>query len=305
MTYFLITLILFLLITVLLLASKMPEDFSQAKYNNFFESRLENDNNYFEKIDEYLINNESKIIYCLGDNVTAKFVIPSILIFFFSYIFLAPALTSIQFTIPLGIIISSAYIARLFYSHQINYRSKLLRQLERILRSIRNNLSAGMTLDYAVTQTIKFNQEKPLGNELQIFVKLSDTNFLDNFPKWLLRLRKTFGLKELNKSAQLLSLELKYNSNQEEAFLNAVNQIANRISQNNKQKSTVSMALFTMDFMVLMLFAVLFFVIPNIAVNSESSWWESERRSFVVFISAAIVWLSYFVTALIMIWRQN
>jgi hypothetical protein len=295
----------FLLITTVLLALKTAEDFSRAKYSNSFGSRLEVDSNYFEKIDEYLTDNESKIIYCLGDNITIKFLIPSILIFFFSCVFLAPALTSVQLAIPLGVIISSAYIARLFYGHQINYRSKLLRQLERILRSIRNNLSTGMTLDYAVTNTIKFNKENPLGNELQTFVKLSDTNFLENFPKWLLRLRKTFGLKELNKSAQLLSLELKYNSNQEEAFLNAVYQIANRISQNDKQKSTVALALFTMDFMVLMLFAVLFFVIPNIAANSESSWWESERRFFVVFISAAIVWLSYLATALIMIWRQN
>jgi hypothetical protein len=125
------------------------------------------------------------------------------------------------------------------------------------------------------------------------------------FPKWLLRLKKTFGLKELSKSAQLLSLELKYNTNQEEAFLNAVNQIADRISWNNKQKSTVSMALFTMDFMVLMLFAVLFFVIPNISANLDNSWWDSDSRVIVVFISASVVWLCYLVTTLIMIWRQN
>jgi Flp pilus assembly protein TadB len=305
MVYLLITSIFILCLSLLVLLLKTPKDFADAKYNKFLHYRLQNDFDYIEKFDEYFESNHSKIIYYLGDRISFKFLMPSLLIFFFSCAFIAPLLTSIKFSIPLGLIISLAYISRLFYSHQVNFRSKLLRQLERILRSIRNNLSTGMTLDYAVTSTIKYSQEKPLGQELKAFIKLSDTNFLENFPKWLLRLKKTFGLKELNKSAQLLSLELKYNTNQEEAFLNAVNQIADRISWNDKQKSTVAMALFTMDFMVLMLFAVLFFVIPNISANLDNSWWDSDRRVIVVFISASVVWLCYLVTTLIMIWRQN
>jgi Flp pilus assembly protein TadB len=181
MVYLLITAIFILCLSLLVLLLKTPKDFADAKYNKFLHNRLQNDFDYIEKFDEYFESNHSKIIYYLGDRISFKFLIPSLLIFFVSCAFIAPLLTSIKFSIPLGLIISLAYISRLFYSHQVNFRSKLLRQLERILRSIRNNLSTGMTLDYAVTSTIKYSQEKPLGQELKAFIKLSDTNFLENF----------------------------------------------------------------------------------------------------------------------------
>ena len=305
MIYFFLTLLFMGLIYTSFLLLKTPGDFASAKFNAHILDRKANKTDYLTEFEEYLLESRPELAYLIGDKVFARLFLPVFIIFLISILAIAPLLVGLNYAIPLGLIITVAYGSRVFYSLMSGFRSKVLLQLERILRAIRNNLSTGMTLDYAVNNAVKFNMDKPLGPHLLRFIKVSETNFLENFPQWLLSIRQIFRIKELSKSAQLLALELKYSANQEEAFINSVAQIADRISANRKQKNTVLMALFTMDFMVIALFGVLFFVIPGFTTSQEVSWWDSDRRSLVVFISSAVVWLAYFFTVFIMARRQN
>lgn len=305
MIYFLISLLFIALIYASFLLLKTPEDFASAKFNSFILDRKADKTDYLTEFEEYLLESRPELAYLIGDKVFTRLFVPVLIIFLLALLVIAPLLTNVQFAVPLALIITMAYGSRVYYSLKTNFRSKVLLQLERILRAIRNNLSTGMTLDYAVNNAIKFNMEKPLGPHLQKFIKVSETNFLENFPKWLLSIKQIFKINELAKSSQLLALELKYSTNQEEAFLNAVSQVSDRISANRKQKNTVLLAMFTMDFMVIALFAALFFVIPNISMTTEISWWDSARRPLIVFISAAVVWFAYFITVFIMLRRQN
>lgn len=305
MIYFLIALLFIALIYASFLLLKTPEDFAGAKFNAFILDRKVDKTDYLTEFEEYLLESRPELAYLIGDKVFSRLFVPIFVIFMIALVAIAPLLTNVQLAVPLALIITLAYGSRVFYSLKTGFRSKVLLQLERILRAIRNNLSTGMTLDYAVNNAVKFNMEKPLGPHLQKFIKVSETNFLENFPKWLLSIRQIFKIKELAKSSQLLALELKYSANQEEAFINAVAQVSDRVSANRKQKNTVLLSMFTMDFMVIALFAVLFFVIPNISMTTEVSWWDSGRRPLVVFISAAVIWLAYFITVFIMLRRQN
>lgn len=241
----------------------------------------------------------------IGRGIVLKLIIPCLIILLISIIFIGPLLTNASFGLLLGLVISLAYSLRLICHLSSNFRSKLLTQIERVLVSIRNNLSTGMTLDYAVANTLKFNQDYPLGPNLSRFIKLSETNFIEHFPLWLKGLERTFRLKELGQASQVLKLELAHTTNQEEAFINASNSIADRIKVNDKQKNTILMTFFTMDFMVIAFLAILFLIIPNISYDPELSWWQSASRPLVVFISAMVVWSAYLITVALTLWRQS
>lgn len=259
----------------------------------------------FEQLEQELYSSIPQLGSFIGKRALTKFLIPSLVIAVIALVFIGPGLTNPALGLVLGLVVALAYSARLFYHHATIFRSQLLNQLERILTSIRNNLSTGMVLDYAVVNTLKFNSEYPLGPQLARFIKVSETNFIENFPLWLKSLEHNFRLKELARASQLLKLELNYTSNQEEAFINAAANLAERISLNQKQKNIIMITFFTMDFMVLAFLAVLFFVIPGISFNPDLVWWQSESRVWVVFISAIVIWFAYLVTVLLSLGRQG
>ncbi len=258
-----------------------------------------------ELLEAEILDSVPELNNFIGKGIVLKLIIPCTVIFIICEFFLGPMLTNTSLGLLLGLIISLAYSLRLLYHLSSNFRSKLLNQIERVLISIRNNLSTGMTLDYAVANTLKFNQEYPLGPNLARFIKLSETNFIENFPLWLRGLERTFKLKELGRASQVLKLELAHTTNQEEAFINASDHISDRIKINEKQKNTVFMTFFTMDFMVIAFLGVLFLIIPNISYDPELLWWQSASRPLVVFISALVLWSAYLVTVALTLWRQG
>ncbi len=253
----------------------------------------------------HMFNIESKDLdLYLGRNSILKLLIFSSLVLACSCLFLGPILVKGSLGLCLGLIIALAYIARFVLQLYVSFRDSLLAQIERVLLSIRNNLSSGMTLDYAVNDAALTNTEEPIASDLRNFLIIAETNFLEAFPSWLESLRRKFHLNSLAKSARLLSLELHFTNNQEEAFMDAVTAVDNSILVNKKQRSTLNISLFTLDFMVLVFFLVLFYVIPSFAVNSELNWWHSSERSLVVFQAAAILWGAYLLTVFLAIRRQ-
>lgn len=236
----------------------------------------------------------------IGEGSFPRLVLCSTITFALSCFILGPWLTNAQFGVFLGLVIAVAYVSRFYFVIATKFREKLLSQLERILISIRNNLSTGMTLDYAVNDCVKYNQEAPLGAHLKSFVKLSEGNFLERFPLWLANVQRTFKLKELAESSQLLGLELVNTSNQEDAFISAAKHIANRRKANKRQKNTLNISFFTLDFMVAGFFALVFYIIPSIS----QTWWASDGRPLVMFQTALMVWGAYAITVIISLWRQ-
>ncbi len=240
----------------------------------------------------------------LGKNQLAKLLLPSVLIALVAIFVLGPLLAGPSLGLLLGLVIALAYISRLFLHSYIRFRDSLLSQIERLLSSIRNNLSAGMTLDYAVNETASLTMDEPIASDLASFLVLAEANFLDNFPSWFSSLSKKFKIASLAKSAQLLGLELHYSNNQEEAFMDAAKTVANALRVNKKQKSTLNITLFTLDFMVLAFLALLFYVIPSFATSEDLSWWQSPGRFVVLFQSGLLIWLAYFVTLFLAFRRQ-
>jgi|GEM_PF-2513190 len=259
-----------------------------ARIKNFLLSRR------FSFLDSYL-----------GANALLRLAVPVLFIFILAIFVIAPILVGPNLALFLGLLIAAAYIARVALQMYLVFRDKLLAQIERVLLSIRNNLSAGMTLDYAVMNVAATNNEEPIASDLRGFIVVAETNFLESFPAWLDTLRRKFHLLSLGKSAQLLGLELHYTNNQEDAFLDAVNAVHNSLSTNKKQRSTLNITLFTLDFLVLAFFAVLFYVIPGFTMGSELSWWHSLERPWVVFQAAAVIWGAYLITVLVALRRQS
>ncbi len=282
-----------------------PSDYSSLyKEAELLEAREESPSK-LELLEAEILDSVPELNNFIGKGIVFKLIIPCLVIFIVCAFFVGPLLTNLKLGLLLGLIIASAYSLRLLYHLSSIFRSKLLSQIERVLVSIRNNLSTGMTLDYAVSNTLKFNQEYPLGPNLARFIKLSETNFIENFPLWLKGLERTFRLKELGRASQILKLELAHTTNQEEAFINASDQITDRIKVNDKQKNTILMTFFTMDFMVIAFLGILFLIIPNISYDPELQWWESASRPLVVFISALVVWSAYLITVALTLWRQG
>lgn len=250
-------------------------------------------------IDEHFDQGPLRVV--LGKRLFAKFYIPVIVIAVLSIVVLGPLLTSVSLGIVLGSVITLAYVLRIYYHLAANYRTKLLSQIERILRAIRNQLSSGTTLDYAVVSVLHYlRNEEPIGMELARFINASDANFLETFPQWLNLLRQKYKLHELSEAAQLLGLELKFSNNQEHAFLIAIDAINARQALNRRSQNTIFVTFLSLDFMVLAFFGVLFYVIPSFAINAELNWWLTERREWIVFVSGMVLWLAYSITVAIM-----
>ncbi len=240
----------------------------------------------------------------LGKNALLRLVLPSLIILLLSVCILASILVGPSLALILGLLISVAYISRIVLHMYLVFREKLLAQIERILMNIRNNLSAGVTLDYAVINVAGNTIDEPIATDLRNFIVVAETNFLETFPTWLDTLRRKFHLEALGKSSQLLGLELRYTNNQEDAFLDAVNAVHDSQSTNKQQRSTLNITLFTLDFIVIAFLAVLFYVIPSFALNAELNWWQSSERSWILFQSGLVVWGAYLLTVLLALRRQ-
>lgn len=240
----------------------------------------------------------------IGHKYQIKFFVPVIFISLVSVLVLGPLLTNFYYGILLGLVISCAYSFRIFFHLAQNFREELLSQIENILRQIRNHLSSGASLDYALNLVrSQVLQIKPIGKELNKYLKSIESNFFDAFPQWLYSLKAKYQLADLGDSAQLLALELKYTNNQEQAFLNAINSLANRIVTNKKNQNLIAITFLSLDFMVLAFLAVIFYVIPSFSLGLENSWWESSRRILVIFISGLILWFCYLITIFIALRR--
>lgn len=310
MFYLLLLFISFSLILLLKLAVSAPSDYiavrsvdALRRTNSFTKNLL----NIYKNLGRFLDDKFDFLANVIGAGSFIKLFLPSVSITLFCCFVAGPLLTNATLGPLLGILISLAYISRIFFCYAGKFREKLLSQLERILITIRGNLSTGMTLDYAVNEAMQYNLDLPLGPHLANFVKLSETNFIENFPGWLLSVQKSFKLKELAKSAQLLSLELTHTSNQEQAFMNAAISVADRSMSNKKQKNILNITFFTLDFMSLCFLGLLFFIIPGLSSGLEQNidWWHSSGRPVTVCQSAAVIWGAYLGTVSIALWRQS
>ncbi len=271
----------------------------------FLENFKTKETNFLEEIELKLNNKNPQLSKLIGKRLLLKFVIPLVIIFSLSTLVIGPYLAGYRYGIVLGLVIFLAYGLRLSYHLVSKFRTRILEQIERVLISIRNNLSSGQVLDYAVNYTATNSKFEPIGSHLNNFIKNNNINLLEAFPDWLKVIEREYRISELTKFAQLLKLELKYNSNQEEAFINTVGCITEKNSQNKKQKNTISITFLTLDFMVLAFLGVIFFVIPQLSFNSEINWWQSERRSLVLFASSLVIWLAYCTTIFISFWRTK
>ena len=293
------------LVLVVLASTRTAADQAAAVQHHHVLGSIQNKESQLKQFEAEIYKSVPQLSNYIGEGALLKLLVPSLFILSISIALIGPSLTNPAFGLLLGTIIALAYIARIYYHLASGFRHKLLVQLERILTSIRNNLSTGMVLDYAVSHTLKFNQEEPLGPRLAKFIKISETNFLEHFPLWLKSLERNFQLKELAQAAQLLKLELAQTNNQEEAFINAAEQVAEKIKLNQKQRNTITVTFLTMDFMILAFLGVLFFIIPGISFNPDHSWWDSGSRVLSVFVSGSIIWGAYLITVMISLWRQG
>lgn len=261
--------------------------------------------NFLDHFDNYILEKNPELNKLLGGNLTIKLFIPLTLLFSFSILILGPSLSGIKFGPILGLIIFIAYSSRLIYHLLSKQRSKLFGELARILTAIRNNLSTGQSLDYAVNQSINNKNSSTISDNLANFIRTNNSNLIQSFPGWLNLIEKQYRISHLAKYSQLLALELKHNNNQEEAFINAVELIDEKQEQNKKQKNTIQITFITLDFMVLAFLGVIFFVIPGLSFSDEIKWWESQRRELVVFISGTVLWLCYLLTIFTKFWRTK
>lgn len=271
----------------------------------FLENFKTKETNFLEEIELKLNNKNPQLSKLIGKKLLIKFVIPLVIIFSLATLVIGPYLAGYRYGVVLGLVIFLAYGLRLSYHLISKFRTKILEQIERILTSIRNNLSSGQVLDYAVNYTAVNSKFEPIGSHLNSFIKNNNINLLEAFPDWLKVIEREYRISELSNFAQLLELELKHNSNQEEAFINTVQCITERNSQNKKQKNTINITFLTLDFMVLAFLGVIFFIIPQLSFNPEINWWQSGRRTLVIFASSLVIWLAYSSTIFISFWRTK
>ena len=294
----LVFIVISVIVLLALLANANPDYAALRNIKSFAKYSKESS---FAQVDREINQKFSFLGSYIGASSVSKLFILMLPVAFLGCILLGPYLTNQSLGVFLGMVITAAYVSRIFFHMSVGFRTMLLSQLERILTSIRNNLSTGMTLDYSVNECLKYNTDAPLGPHLNSFIKLSEANFIEKFPLWMHNVQRMFRLNELAQSAQLLKLELMYNSNQEQAFMNAAELVSNRQKQNKKQFNTIYVTFFTLDFMTLAFMGVIFYVIPSF----NASWWTSPERPMVIFFTALIIWGAYAMTVLISLWRQS
>lgn len=257
--------------------------------------------NLKHKINQHLKFTENII----GKDAFSQVLVPSLVIFVICALALCPWLCGAKYSSYLAIVMSAAYAGRFIFHAATSYRYKILHQLERILNSIRNNLSSGMAIDYAVSQTAQQNPEEPIGTNLKQFIRVAELNFTEKIPSWLKSIERDFKLKELARSAQVLKLQLHYNSNQEAAFQDSAKIVSESIKANKKQSNTLAITFFSLDFFTAAYIGLLVFIIPSLESSPEQSWWNSNERAVVIFISAAIIWSAYALTVFLALRRLN
>jgi hypothetical protein len=284
----------FYALSLMLIRTKEFKTYKQS--NNFFEFRQNSLRMAYDDLptNDFLLNK-------LGAGYYLRFLIPALMISIIAIMFLGPLLTNCYYGIFLGTIIAGAYCLRIFFHQAQIFREGLLIQTENILRQIRNQLSSGASLDYALN--LVKNQTQDLKQDLIKFLQTVESNFYEAFPQWLIMLKNRYSLNELSDSAQILSLELKYTNNQEQAFLTAITAISNRITLNKKTQNLISLTFLSLDFMIIAFLAVIFYVIPSFALDIEPSWWESPRRILVIFVSGLGLWACYLITIFIALRR--
>ncbi len=254
------------------------------------------------RISEELISDKSESDFInkyIGQDFKTYFLLISFFLLLISFN-IAIYLSNKSLGILLGMLIFTAYQTRLLYHSTSRIRNLVLEQLSRLLLNIRNNLSTGMTLDYAVQNSAEYFQKtKPIGQDLVSFIRISENNLFKTFPVWLKNLSKHYKLAELQYSAQILDLELRFNSNQEEAFQNSHNDINLRIANNKKQKNTIFISFLTLDLMILSFLGIIFYIIPSISHNDAHTWWDSASRPWINFITGLLLWGAYLLTVII------
>lgn len=298
-----IVLILCLVLLSLFFLFDISELISGFKFKYFKSMKRFENKDYFLFIEDSFEQNLPFIERFIGAKYVLSFIFPSLLIFI-AFLALGQILTSKILGIILTAVFSLAYISRIFLHLSINHRKKILSQLNRVCLSIRNYLSTGMVMDKAILETINHNEEKPIGRLLKNFIKLSESDLIEKFPLWFSGMEKLFFIPELSNSRQLLSLELKYNHNQEDAFLNAALYIQQKEKWIKKQSNFLNIALIVLDFLVLAFLGLLFFIIPNLSINPKLNWWLSSERPLVVFYSAFLIGFIYLVAVIFGLRRQ-
>lgn len=296
---FVFTSLIFLLAMMVILLFEIPQEIStfknprkiswnttelDGKFNMFFKQRF------------------PVIFEVFQGKLFIKLVLPSLIIFLIFAFVINPKITNFNFAFVLATLMTLTYSFRIYFHNLISFRVKFLSQLKQLFFNIRNQLSSGVSLDQALSQSLDLNYQEPLKKEFRSFIKIAQTNLIENFPDWLIKIQDSYQLAGIDRASQLLKLELKYNHNQEEAFERAIESISHKVDSNARQKNTVLITLTTIDFLTLMFFGVMFFVIPGLNAL-ESNWWLSFRREFIVFISALILWLLYFGSVLFLIRR--
>lgn len=291
--------LLFLALSLVFILFRKPAVNSGFKNSTSLQeegSELEN------QLNSYLKQRFPILLEVFRNKVLVKLVIPSLATFFVFAFLINPQMTSAQFAIFLALLMSATYSLRIYYHNLDAFRSGFLSQLKQLFFNIRNQLSTGVSLDQALSQNLDCNYKQPLKREFNSFMNVSQANLIENFPNWLLKLQNIYKLKGLDKVAQILKLELKFNNNQEEAFEKAIESISSRVDQNTKQKNSVFISLTTIDFLTLMFFGIMFFVIPGLS-SGDSTWWQSFRREIIVFASAATLWSLYFASLVFLVRR--
>lgn len=294
------------MIFVIHLLNKDDMDYKIFQDKKNFETNFVTDQpSILGNFDSLIQERNPLLVRKFGKNLSSTLFIPLLGIFCFALIVLGPYLAGFRYGLILGFAIFAAYGLRLCYHRASKHRSSLLEEIERILISIRNSLSTGQSLDFALNQYSNQKSNKPIHAELCNFVRNSNLNLIQSFPNWLKSLESLYAIPHLGRFSQLLSLELKHNTNQEEAFINASKLLDDKQRQNKKQKNTIAVSFLTMDFMVFIFLGMVFFVIPGLNFSTESNWWQSSRRELTLFVSGSILWLAYSITVFISFWRNQ
>lgn len=302
MVYLILVMITVFLILLSMVIFSRAEDCSYP--NSLLQSRRALQSNLLQAIESRVSLWAPRLSNLIGVNIFLCLILPSIVILLLSVFLFGPFLAGAFGGPIIGVVIAAVYVARIYYYLFSRFREQTLFQLEKILMLMSTNLSSGMAFDNAIVQASKVYHAPPIGLSLQSFIQINHSNLVAMFPSWLLALKVEYGLADIDQATQLLQLELEHTTNQEAALANAASSISRRIKLNQRQANTVNISLITMDILVLLFLLILFYVIPSISA-ADIDWWQTERRQWVVGISASLLWLSYLSVLAINLWRQQ
>lgn len=186
----------------------------------------------------------------------------------------------------------------LIYFNQ-RFRFKLSSEIQSLTFSLHSELSRGLVLDQACREVFQKNNYPILNTEIQNFLKQHISDINEKLAEFYFSLSEKFKIKYLALAAQILSLEMKFSTNNSTAFEAAYNYFAHCDKNQNTLKSSLGIVFITMDAMVFIYLAIIFFILPGINL-ADNSWWESSSRPSEMFFSSALFWLAY-LTAIFLI----